>query len=137
MLFRSTVRGYFLQAWARRSLEPDQSITAADLTVKEIPASRKGYGAITPAEIRRGYTASRGIPDGEKLTRYNIRKRIDVKAGDELTVIASRGSIEMKLAATARESGRVGEIIGVKPRNGEKSIRARIISPREAVIEEL
>ena len=132
-----TVRGYYLQPWARRSFEPNQSITAADVTVKEIPASQKGYGSITPAEISRGYVASRGITEGEKLTRYNTRKRIDVRAGEEITLIASSGSIEMKLAATARESGRIGEIIGVKPRNGEKSIRARIVSPREVVIEEL
>lgn len=131
------VRGYFLQAWARRPLEAGQSITAADLTVREVSASDKGYGVITPHEILRGYAASRRLTEGEKLTRYNTRKRIDVKAGEEITVIASSGTIEMKLAATARESGRVGEIIGVKPRNGEKSIKARIVSPGEAVIEEL
>ncbi len=131
------VRGYILQAWTRRSLEAGQSITAAEVTVKEIPASDKGYGAITTHEILSGYAASRRLAEGEKLTRYNTRKRIDVKAGEEITVTASSGTIEMKLAATARESGRVGEVIGVKPRNGEKSIKARIVSPGEAVIEDL
>lgn len=128
------VRGYYLRAWARRTLETGSTITAADLTVKEVPAQEKVYGAITPNEILAGYVASRRISEGETLTRYNTRKRIDVKAGEGITVIASSGAIEIKLSATARESGRIGEIIDVKPRNGDKLIKARIVSSREAVL---
>jgi flagella basal body P-ring formation protein FlgA len=132
-----TLRGYYLHAWARRTLEGDAEITQTDLTVKEVPAAKKGYGAVSSAELLSGYVASRRISEGEKLTRYNTRKRIDVRAGEEITVIASRGAIEIKLSAVARESGRIGEVIGVKPRNGEKQIHARILSPREAVVDEL
>lgn len=132
-----TVRGYYLQAWARNSLESGQEITALDLTVREVPEAKKGYGSISSKEILSGYVASRRIAEGERLTRYNTRKRIDVKAGEEITVIAARGAIEIKLSAVAGESGRIGEVIGVKPRNGEKSIRARIVNTREAVIEGL
>jgi flagella basal body P-ring formation protein FlgA len=75
-----------------------------------------------------GLTARRQIAPGEPLSAIVLDVPPLVRAGDEVTVVATVGAVRISNAAKAGSSGRRGDLIRVTPQNG-KPLRARIMGP--------
>jgi flagella basal body P-ring formation protein FlgA len=80
-----------------------------------------------PAEVI-GLSARRAIAPGEPLTPLVLEVPPLVRAGEEVTVLARVGAVEIRSAAVAASSGHRGDTIRVTPRNG-RPVRARITGP--------
>jgi flagella basal body P-ring formation protein FlgA len=107
-------------AMQRIRIDSEEAFAIQTVDLKECEASRplRAQQRITPADIRRL------TPGSPPLAAVAVRAR------DNVTVIARRGSLQVTLSgAEALQSGRVGDVIQVRNTASGKTIFARIQSP--------
>lgn len=81
-----------------------------------------------------GKRAQQTLQPGQTLTRSAVAKPPVIARGHEISVSASGQGIQIILPATAQEDGAMGQYIRVRPKNGTRTLRAKVVSPNEVHI---
>jgi flagella basal body P-ring formation protein FlgA len=115
-------------ARAARAIARDAVVAAADVETVEGEWPAVPFVRLPAAGDVIGLTARRQIAPGEPLSAIVLDVPPLVRAGDDVTVVATVGAVRISNAARAGSSGRRGDVIRVTPQNG-KPLRARITGP--------
>ncbi|GAN80063.1 flagellar basal body P-ring formation chaperone FlgA [Acidocella aminolytica] len=97
---------------AAKPVNAGQTITAADLMVKQLPvqsfAGRQVFS--NPTQIE-GASALMSLGTGMIITQNDVQSPLVVKAGQLVTVHVYSGGVELSLDAVADQPGHVGDTI--------------------------
>lgn len=82
-----------------------------------------------------GKRAQQTLQPGQSLTQSSVAKAPVIARGHEVSVSAVGQGLRIVLPGTAQEDGVMGQYIRVRPKNGTRTLRARVVSPNEVRIE--
>jgi flagella basal body P-ring formation protein FlgA len=122
---------------AIRPIEAGQMLTAADVELQQWETAAATMGRRAPldsVEAVLGTEATRTIPAGEAVLSDSIRPPLLVKRGEEITVMARGGGIQVRTLARARQNGARGELISVESLQSRAPFEAVVVGFREAVV---
>ena len=119
-----TVTGPY--ARAARAIERDAALEPDDIEVIEGEWPPLPFVRLPAQADLIGLTARRQIAPGEPLTGTVLDVPPLVRSGDEVTVTATVGSVEVTGVAMASSSGHRGDVIRVTPKPNGRPVRARI-----------
>jgi len=121
---------------AIQPIERGHVLTAADVEVQQwenVPVNR-GREPVDSIDSLIGMEATRSIQAGDLLALGDVRSPLLVKRGEEITVYARGGGIQVRTIARAREDGARGELIGVESLEEREPFDAVVTGMREAVV---
>lgn len=81
-----------------------------------------------------GKELSRKMDVGDIIRSTDILNPTCVKRGDILWINCGKGILNVRIAAVAMESGRLGDVVQVKNKSSQKTFRAELTGPKEAKI---
>ena len=122
---------------AIRQIERDQIVTAADIEIQEfenVPVSTVKRAPLTSVESLLGMQAARAIPAGEIVMSDDLRPQLLVKRGEQISVYARGGGIQVRTLARAKQDGARGDLITVESLGAKKPFQAVVVANREAVV---
>ena len=124
----ATVKVTGRYARAARAIARDAVLAAGDVQTTEGEWPSVPFVRLPAAEDVVGLTARRDIAPGEPLTATVLDVPPLVRAGDDVTVVATVGAVRISNSGKAGSSGRQGDTIRVTPENG-RPLRAVITGP--------
>jgi len=109
-----------------RPIERGEIISAAQLTTKkqEISTLRSSY-YVNPAHII-GKVSSRRIALGTPISSGAIFSAPLVKRGEQVTIIATINTLEIRMAGKALANGKEGDVIKVKNLNSNRIVEGKV-----------
>lgn len=122
---------------ASRPIEAGQVITAADVAVEsmnELPKETLRRKLVGSLDSLIGMEATHAIHEGDAVYSDDFRAALLIKKGEEITVYARGGGIQVRTLARARQDGARGELIGVESLEAKEPFEAVVAGPREAVV---
>ena len=129
----ATVRVTGAYARAARAIARDAVVATADVELAEGEWPSMPFVRLPmPAEVI-GLTARRQIAPGEPLAATVLDLPPLVRAGEDVTVVAKVGTVQISNTGRAGNSGRQGDTIRVTPENG-RPLRARVTGPKLAEV---
>lgn len=120
-----------------RSLRRGDLVTAADVELRPMEKSMKiprNESVFTTIEEVLGQEASRSLRSGDVLTDRRCMQPIMVNRGQLVTVTASASGFRVKMQATARKAGRLGEMLEVETLDDQERLLARVVGRGELAI---
>ena len=124
----ATVTVVVAYARATRMIGRHETIGAGDFEIVTAELADVGMTRLPDTADVAGLVARRDIAAGEPLTQAVLDVPLAVRAGDEVTVTVTAGTVQVTTTARARASGHTGQTIRVVPEGG-KAVRARITRP--------
>lgn len=103
-------------------------ITKDNLSVRRMNTSRGNSRYISANQVINGLRTRRDIRSGEVLSITMLEKNDIVKRGDRVTLIARNNGIEVRAAATAKQSAASGERITVINDKTKKEVEGVLTS---------
>lgn len=110
-----------------RALPRGSRLSAANTEVREQEVSGLHAGFYRSQEVARGYQTIRTIRRGDVITPRDLTPPLAVFKGDEVTIIAGTGGLEIRVTGVALEDGRRQQQIQVRNKTSDQVIRARVI----------
>ncbi len=121
---------------AARPIERGRVITAADVAVQHwdnVPVATNRRPLLDSIEEVIGLESARAIQVGDAVSSDDARPQYLVKRGDEITVVARGGGIQVRSIARAKQNGARGELIAVE--SFEKELYEAVVTGvREAMV---
>jgi flagella basal body P-ring formation protein FlgA len=108
---------------SKNMIERGQPILINDCQLIKKDISRMGPVPLFSTQELKRVKAIRSIPAGTVLHSHLVSRIHDVQKGDNLSIIISRGHVNISVAATARENGFIGEKIWVQNQISNKLLR--------------
>lgn len=81
------------------------------------------------------YTARQPIHKGEFIFLSKIKQDYLVKGGDEVNIVFLNGNMKVVMPGKALEGGTINSLIRIRPYYSKMEFAARIIGPREVLVE--
>jgi flagella basal body P-ring formation protein FlgA len=81
------------------------------------------------------YTARQHIHKGEFVFLSKIKQDYLVKGGDEVNIVFLNGNMKVVMPGKALEGGIINSLIRIRPYDSKMEFAARIIGPREVLVE--
>jgi flagellar basal body P-ring formation protein FlgA len=97
----------------KQPLQRGQTITADNLTMVSVPASKVFASTITSADELVGQQAVRPLESGKAVNKLHVRVAPLVSRNQMVTLIYRRGGIELSGTAQALEDGQQGDSIRI------------------------
>jgi flagella basal body P-ring formation protein FlgA len=121
------VRTYGRALVALRPFEFHEALSAGDVAVHRVETTslREGYVGET-CDVG-GHRTRRMIREGSVLLSSMIERMPDVRQGDPVVLMVTRGGVKISRSVIARDDGRMGETIGVKAEGVHAVIAARVV----------
>lgn len=107
----------------RRAL-PGETIQAAMLEHRRVPVSRTEAlhaGHLIGAQL------ARAVEAGSALYADDVVRELLVRVGGSLMLEVRRGAVTARVPAVAEENGALGDEVRVRPTNGTRTLRARVV----------
>jgi len=79
-----------------------------------------------------GKELAKNLSTGDIIRTNDLLSPVCAKRGDVLWVECRSGALSVRVAATAMENGRMGDVIKVKNNSSKKTFDAELVSEREA-----
>lgn len=114
---------------ANRELLKGTIITASDLKTEERDIARLHRGYLERAEQAVGKELKRTLHEGDVVAPTRIVSPDTIKRGSQVTILASVGSIRVRMNGKALGKGAIGERIKVLNESSRRKIEATIIAP--------
>ncbi|MGH8290244.1 MAG: flagellar basal body P-ring formation chaperone FlgA [Steroidobacteraceae bacterium] len=120
-----------IRVWALRTPEMQGSrLTTADVVPETRLVGGLAVGYITdPAQLAHG-TLRHPMPAGAVLTSGDLLPDFMVRQGEEVTLVAAVGGIEVRAAGLALQNGRQGALIRVQNASSAKVVQGVVESDR-------
>jgi len=114
-----------LSIWVKAPVAA-RSVTAGQLVIPTTALVEVGSfsGEFMPA----GGEARVPIAEGKPLTNMNVRTPFDARTGAHVTLMVSRGPIELQVAGRLMENGRVGDLVRVENTHTHTVIRGTLVA---------
>ncbi|MET0091223.1 MAG: flagellar basal body P-ring formation chaperone FlgA [Candidatus Thiodiazotropha sp.] len=111
-----------------RDLARGEALSASDLALRVRDTSHllRGYYENTQAVV--GETLKRNLTRGQVVTPSMLVVRKTVKRGEQVTILADTGSIQVRMQGKALKHGNPGDLIPVVNTRSNKKIEARVVS---------
>jgi flagellar basal body P-ring formation protein FlgA len=124
-------------AVAIRAIERGAVVTAAYVELQQrndLPPASGRHVPVGSVERLLGMEAARPIAAGQVIYSDDVQAPLLVKRGDEVTVYARGGGIQVRTTARARQDGARGELVQVESLETRERYDAVVVGPREAVV---
>jgi flagella basal body P-ring formation protein FlgA len=109
--------------------------TALELQeLENVPVASDKSAPVQTVEALAGMEAKRTIQAGDIVMTNDVQPQILVKRGEEITVFARGGGIQVRTLAKARQDGARGDLILVETLETKEPFAAEITSEREAIV---
>ncbi|MCG7927065.1 MAG: flagellar basal body P-ring formation protein FlgA [Candidatus Thiodiazotropha taylori] len=113
---------------AVRDLARGQAITGKDLKIKISDTSHLLRGYFETIDEVVGQTSKRTIRRGQVVTPSMLVVRKTIKRGDQVTIVAGAGGIQVRMQGKAMKQGNPGDLITVMNTKSKKQVEARVVS---------
>lgn len=124
-------------AVAIRPIERGAILTAADVELvagqNALPATGR-HIPLESVDAIIGMEATRSIPTGDVIYNDCVQPEVLVRRGEEISVIARGGGIQVRTVARARQNGARGEPVQVESFDTHERFDAVVTGLREAVV---
>lgn len=107
-----------------RRIMPDEIVTAADLTMVEMPMQRVGNFAISSAEGLVGKQVRRMLVAGRPVPRQSVIPPVIVNRGDKVKILLTYGALQLTASGRAMADAHAGQEIRVVNLSSNKAISA-------------
>jgi flagella basal body P-ring formation protein FlgA len=113
---------------AKRDLARGEPITASDvkLEISDTTHLLRGYYGSLDEVI--GRTLKRTLRRGKVITPSSLVVQKTVRRGEQVTIMAGAGGIEVRMQGKAMKNGNPGDLIPVVNIKSKKKLQARVIS---------
>ncbi|MCG8123385.1 MAG: flagellar basal body P-ring formation chaperone FlgA, partial [Candidatus Thiodiazotropha taylori] len=111
-----------------RDLARGQAITGKDLKIKISDTSHLLRGYFETIDEVVGQTSKRTIRRGQVVTPSMLVVRKTIKRGDQVTIVAGAGGIQVRMQGKAMKQGNPGDLITVMNTKSKKQVEARVVS---------
>jgi len=119
---------------AARALARDTVLAPADVRLAPAASGTPGYGALSdPAEVT-GKRLRRNIEAGTPVTAGLLDAPILVRRGQQVTLEATQGGLNVRMAGVARTDGSLGQIIEVENGGSGRIVQAVVRSQRSVEV---
>lgn len=122
---------------ATRPIERGGVVTAAFVEIEQrdnLPPASGRRVPVASVESVLGMEAARTIQSGQVIFDDDVRPPLLVKRGEEVTVYARGGGIQVRTSARARQDGARGELVRVESLETRDRYDAVVVGLREAVV---
>lgn len=119
----------------RSDMPRGATLRSSDITYRTAKLEQLPSGAVTRESGLVGMQLTQPVRAGSSVAKAAVKAPPDVARGATVRVVAIRHGLRISQLAEAQQDGKIGDIIGVKPRTGGKPIRARVHSSAEVRIE--
>jgi flagella basal body P-ring formation protein FlgA len=111
-----------------RDLARGEAITRADvkLAVSDTTHLLRGYYATLDEVV--GRTPKRTLRRGKVITPSSLVTQKTVRRGEQVTILAASGGIEVRMQGKAMKNGNPGDLIPVVNVKSKKKLQARVVS---------
>lgn len=116
-----------------RRIMPEEIVTAADLTMVEMPLQRIGNFAINSADALVGQQVRRMLVAGRPVPRQSVIPPVIVNRGDKVKILLSYGGLQLTAAGRAMADAHAGQEIRVVNLSSNKAISA--IATTQGIVE--
>ncbi|MEJ2621447.1 MAG: flagellar basal body P-ring formation chaperone FlgA [Candidatus Thiodiazotropha sp.] len=113
---------------ATRDLARGEAISSQHLKLKISDTSHLLRGYFESIDEVAGQTSKRTIRRGQVLTPSMLVVRKTVKRGDQVTIVAGAGGIQVRMQGKAMKQGNPGDLITVMNSKSKKKVVARVVS---------
>ncbi|MES9850706.1 MAG: flagellar basal body P-ring formation chaperone FlgA [Candidatus Thiodiazotropha sp. L084R] len=113
---------------AIRDLPRGQAIDSKDLKIKVSDTSHLLRGYFDTVDQVVGQTLKRTLRRGQVVTPSMLVVRKAIKRGDQVTILAGSGGIQVRMQGKAIKQGNPGDLITVMNSKSKKKIEARVVS---------
>jgi flagella basal body P-ring formation protein FlgA len=113
---------------ATRDLARGEAIGSQHLKVKISDTSHLLRGYFESIDDVAGQTSKRTIRRGQVVTPSMLVVRKTVKRGDQVTIVAGAGGIQVRMQGKAMKQGNPGDLITVMNSKSKKKVEARVVS---------
>jgi len=110
----------------RNASARDARLTEQDVAIQTRRVSGTGTSYITDIELVNGRVLKRSAPAGTALTADILIPDFKVRRGDQVTLLAAVGGIEVRAPGKALTDGREGARISVQNLNSLKVVQGRV-----------
>ncbi|WP_235602308.1 flagellar basal body P-ring formation chaperone FlgA [Sulfitobacter geojensis] len=112
-----------------RRIMPEEIVTAADVTLVEMPLQRVGTFAIASAEKLVGQQVRRMLVAGRPVPRQSVIPPVIVSRGEKVKILLSYGGLQLTAAGRAMADAHAGQEIRVVNLSSNKAISAIATTP--------
>lgn len=114
---------------ARNSIVKKHQVRMQPTTWSQVNAQQ----VLRPEQLI-GKRANQPLAAGQGLSHSAVKTPPVIARGHEVSVAATGQGIHIVLPATAQEDGMLGQYIRVRPKNGTRTLRAKVVSANEVRI---
>ncbi|MES9940549.1 MAG: flagellar basal body P-ring formation chaperone FlgA [Candidatus Thiodiazotropha sp. 6PLUC2] len=114
--------------FAVRDLPRGEAIDSKDLKIKISDTSHLLRGYFESVDEVVGQTLKRTLRRGQVVTPSMLVVRKTIKRGDQVTILAGSGGIQVRMQGKAIKQGNPGDLITVVNSKSKKKIEARVVS---------
>lgn len=119
---------------AARALARDTVLAPADVRLAPAPQGTATYGSLSdPAEVA-GKRLRRSLEAGAPVTASLLDAPILVRRGQQVTLEATQGGFQVRMAGVARSEGSLGEIIEVENGGSGRIVQAVVRSAKSVEV---
>lgn len=127
---RGRVEAQVQVAVPARALRRGERIDEADLGSVWLPSGRLDQETLLEAADLVGREAGRALPAGRAVRAADLRAPRLVRKDEAVTLLYSRGGLELRSSGTALESAAEGQPVRVAGSGGGRPIRGIVVGPR-------
>ncbi|MCU7893430.1 MAG: flagellar basal body P-ring formation protein FlgA [Candidatus Thiodiazotropha sp. (ex Ustalcina ferruginea)] len=113
---------------ATRDLARGQAIAKDDLKLQISDTTHLLRGHFESIDEVLGQTLKRTLRRGQVITPSMLVVRKTVKRGEQVTILAATGAIEVRMRGKAMKNGNPGDVIPVVNLKSKKKLQARVVS---------
>ncbi|MEW8508599.1 MAG: flagellar basal body P-ring formation chaperone FlgA [Candidatus Thiodiazotropha sp.] len=113
---------------ATRDLARGQAISRADIILETTDTTRLLRGYYESIDQVVGRTLKRGLQRGKAVTPSLLVVQKTVQRGEQVTILAATGAIEVRMQGKAMKNGNPGDLIPVVNVKSKKELQARVVS---------
>lgn len=110
-----------------RPILPGEITSPGDFEVRTLPAHGLGRHALSDPDLILGQEVRRTLPEGRAVQSQSLRPPRVVQRGEKLTLVYSKGALQLSAPARALEDAAEGETIKVQNLNSNKTVMARAL----------
>ena len=124
-----------LKAWteavvAARPLGRGHTLAGGDVRLEERERGAMSHGSLTEVAQAIGQTVRRPVQAGDVLTPRHVAAPLAVERGQQVTLLAASGPIQVRVEGLALANGAVGQRIPVRNMSTRRDLEGIVRSPK-------
>lgn len=114
---------------AARPLVANETLSQADITLELMDIGELRHGYIQSTDMVLGQQLKYPLSMGMALPPRGLKQEKVVRRGEQITLVASAGSMEVRMNGTAMGDASIGEKVKVKNRSSKRVVEGVVHAP--------